>query len=469
MDCLEDLGVVAADLRVSEVHGTGSVAVIGGGWAGCAAAADLAAAGRRVVLLEAGHELGGRGRRVELELDGAAHVLDNGQHLMLGAFNETSALLAQLGVPLDSVIARRPFEIVHARGLRLRAGRWPAPWHLAAALLTARGLSVADRIALASFLPRARKQAWQVSPDREATDWLSTMRQTPELIASLWRPLCVAALNTPIERASAQILANVLRESLGADAAASEMWLPRTDLSSLMPEAAERLITRHGGEVRRAARVDLARYAPESARWSLAVRTRGEHTSVEVESLVYAAAPLMLPRVFGLHAEALRPAIRLIERFRYEPIVTVYLKYGPETRLPRPMMALDDDAPDRRYGQWVFDRGALDPRNAGVLAVVVSAGGPHEDEPLDRLGEAIGWQLGEALGLPAPRAVRAIVERRATLAATPGLQRPVQATSLPKLVLAGDWTESEFPSTLETAVRSGRAAARCLLAASQPV
>ncbi|MGH6624241.1 MAG: hydroxysqualene dehydroxylase HpnE, partial [Burkholderiaceae bacterium] len=418
---------------MSKIYGPGSVAVIGGGWAGCAAAADLAATGRRVLLLEAGRELGGRGRRVELELDGAAHVLDNGQHLMLGAFSETAALLAQLGVPLDSVIARQPFEIFHAHGLRLRAGRWPAPWHLAVALLTARSLSLTDRIALASFLPRARRQSWKVDPDREATGWLSSMRQTPELIANLWRPLCVAALNTPIERASAQILANVLRESLGADAPASEMWLPRTDLSSLMPEAAERLIVRNGGEVRLAARVDLARYAPESARWSLAVRTRGEHTAVEVESLVYAAAPLMLPRVFGLHAEALRPALRLIERFRYEPIVTTYLKYSPETRLPRPMVALADDAPDRRYGQWVFDRGALDPRNAGVLAAVISAGGPHEDEPLDRLGEVIGWQLREELGLPAPRAVRTIVERRATLAATPGLQRPSNATSLPKL------------------------------------
>lgn len=463
MDRVENLGLITATRPVSEVHGSGSVAVIGGGWAGCAAAADLAAAGRRVILLEAGHELGGRGRRVELELDGDTHVLDNGQHLMLGAFSETSALLALLGVPLDNVIARRPFEIFHSHGLRLRAGQWPAPWHLATALLTARGLSVADRIALAHFLPRARQKGWQVDPDREATDWLSSMRQTPELIASLWRPLCVAALNTPIERASAQIFANVLRESLGADTAASEMWLPRTDLSSLMPEAAGRLITRSGGEVRLAARVDLARYAPESARWSLAVRTRGEHTAIEVESLVYAAAPLMLSRVFGLHAEALRPALRLIDRFRYEPIVTTYLKYDPEARLPRPMMALSDDAPDRRYGQWVFDRGALDTRNAGVLAAVISAGGPHEDESLDRLGEVIGWQLREEFGLPAPRAVRTIVERRATLAATPGLQRPPNATSLPKLVLAGDWTESAFPSTLETAVRSGRAAARTLL------
>lgn len=448
---------------MSESLGAGSVAVIGGGWAGCAAAADLVAAGRRVVLLEAGQELGGRGRRVELELAGDTHVVDNGQHLLLGAFSETAALLAQLNVALDSVIARRPFEIVHAHGSRLRAGRGPAPWHLVSALLTARGLSLADRVALAGFLPRARKIDWQVNPDRGASDWLSTMRQTPALIANLWRPLCVAALNTPIERASAQIFASVLRESLGASSAASELWLPRTNLSALMPEAVERLILRSGGRVHRGARVDLARCLPDSAGWSLAVRTRGEHSALQVESVVYAAAPLMLPRVFGLHAEALRPAIRLIERFGYEPIATTYLKYERGVRLPHPMLALVDDAPERRYGQWVFDRGALDARNAGVLAVVISAGGPHEDESIDRLGDAIGWQLREALGLPAPHAVRTIVERRATLAACPGLQRPPQTTSLPNLALAGDWTDSKFPSTLETAVRSGRAAARVLV------
>lgn len=452
---------------MSESLGDGSVAVVGGGWAGCAAAADLIAAGRRVVLLEAGKELGGRGRRVEFELAGDTHILDNGQHLMLGAFTETAALLAQLEVPLDSVVARRPFEIVHARGMRLRAGRGPAPWHLARALLLARGLSLADRVALAQFLPRARKQDWQVEPDRDALGWLSSMRQTATLIATLWRPLCVAALNTPIERASARIFANVLRASLGASTAASELWLPRTNLSALMPEAVERLILRTGGRVHRGARVDLARCLPDSAGWSLAVRTRGEHNALQVESVVYAAAPLMLPRIFGLHAEALRPAIRLIERFSYEPIATAYLKYDSGVRLPHPMLALVDDAPERRYGQWVFDRGALDARNAGVLAVVVSAGGPHEDESLDRLSEAIGWQLREALGLPAPRAVRTIVERRATLAATPGLERPPLTTSLPNLVLAGDWTDSTFPSTLETAVRSGRSAAQALLERSR--
>jgi predicted NAD/FAD-dependent oxidoreductase len=171
----------------------------------------------------------------------------------------------------------------------------------------------------------------------------------------------------------------------------------------------------------------------------------------------------MLARVLGLHLEVLRPQVRLIERFRYEPITTVYLKYPPSVRLAQPMLALVDDAQARRYGQWLFDRGALDSANAGILAAVVSAGGPHEEEPLDQLCDAVAKQLAAALSLPQPIAARAIVERRATLAATPDLKRPTNSTPLRGLFLAGDWTESDYPSTLETAVRSGQAAARALL------
>lgn len=438
-----------------------TVAVVGGGWAGCAAAAALARAGRRVIVLEAGHELGGRARRVELALGTATHQLDNGQHLLLGAFRATAALMSDVGLKLDDVLLRQAFAIVYPDGMRLRAGAAPAPWHLATALIGARGFTLRERLCLASLLPRARRAGWHADPELTAAAWLQSMGQTPRLIDRIWRPLTLAALNTPLDRASARILACVLRDSLGASRAAAEMWLPRTDLSALLPVAVERLVQEHGGEVRRGARVDLLRCAEQG--WSVAVRGSGEHVALEVDQVVYAAPPLMLTRVLGLHVEALRPLLRLIERFSYEPITTVYLKYPATVRLAQPMMALVDDPAARRYGQWLFDRGALNPAHAGILATVISASGPHDDEPLDQLGDAVAQQLSEALALPPPQATRAIVERRATLAATPQLKRPHNTTPLRGLVLAGDWTESNYPSTLETAVRSGQAAAHALL------
>jgi hypothetical protein len=141
----------------------------------------------------------------------------------------------------------------------------------------------------------------------------------------------------------------------------------------------------------------------------------------------------------------------------------VYLKYDAAVSVPGGFAALLDDPARKAYGQWVFDRGAFDPANRGVLAVVVSASGAHDDEPLASLCDAVARQLTRDLGLPAPRAARAIVEKRATLAARPGLLRPHNVTPVARFMLAGDWTHSDYPSTLESAVRSGVAAARHLL------
>ena len=181
------------------------------------------------------------------------------------------------------------------------------------------------------------------------------------------------------------------------------------------------------------------------------------------DAVVYAAPPSQLGRVASAFAPALPEALDAIDDFAYQPICTVYLKYDVDLPLPRGFTALLDDAGQRDYGQWAFDRGALDPANRGVVAVVVSASGAQDDEPLSALCEAVARQLTRELGLPRPRAARAIVEKRATLAARPGLRRPPNATRIPGFVLAGDWTASDYPSTLESAVRSGLAAARLLL------
>ena len=448
---MEDLGLgVTTALRV---------AIVGAGWAGCAAATECARAGHRVHLLEASGELGGRARRLVLDLDGQRHTLDNGQHLLVGAYSATGRLLGEMGVALDVAFDRRPFQMVYPDGLRLRAARLPAPWHLAVALLTARGLSWTDRTALAGFLPRLRGQDWNVTPDRPADAWLKQMGQSPRLVERLWRPLTLAALNTPLSAASAQVLATVLRDSLGADAGASDMWLPRSDLSAALPDAVERHVIAQGGTVRRNHRVDLARCSERG--WSLAIRNGGDHSSLDFDAVVYAAPPSQLQRVFGLHADALRGQLRMIERFRYEPITTVYLKYGPdEARLPPLFHALVEDSERRHHGQWVFNRGMLDSANRGVLALVISTGGIHEEPTLDALCDAAARQMSDIYGLPSPRAARAIIERRATLACVPDLERPAQATGLRRLALAGDWTKSNYPCTLETAVRSGVAAAQ---------
>lgn len=432
-----------------------TAAVVGAGWAGCAAAAELAAAGLNVTLFEAAAELGGRGRRVALELDGVTHTLDNGQHLMIGAYSAIAAVLGNVGASIDRLVERRPFELSYPDGLGITASRLPAPWHLVSALLRARGLAWSDRWAMTRLLRTLKSDRWQVRPDRDVHGWLEAQGQSDTLIARLWRPLCIAALNTPLSKASAQVFASVLRDSLGADSTASMLWLPRCDLSALLPEAVERFVSTHGGTVRRGTRVD-------------AIGPAGQGFCLDpglgrFDAVVYAAPPAHLGRVASAFAPALSAALDAVQAFAYQPICTVYLKYDIDPPLPRGFTALLDDPGQRDYGQWAFDRGALDPANRGVVAVVVSASGAHDDEPLSALCEAVARQLTRELGFPRPRAARAIVEKRATLATRPGLRRPPNATRIPGFVLAGDWTASDYPSTLESAVRSGLAAARLLL------
>ncbi|MBC7685718.1 MAG: NAD(P)-binding protein, partial [Bdellovibrionales bacterium] len=209
-----------------------SAAVIGGGWAGCSAGVELARAGYKVTLLEASRTLGGRARLVESHGMG----LDNGQHILLGAYAETLRMLALVGVDPDAALLNLPLQMRYppaGNGMDFVAPRLPAPLHLALALWRAKGLGRDDKMALARFSTTARWMDWRLHTDCTVSELLERFDQTARLIQLMWRPLCLAALNTPPERAPAQVFLNVLRDSLGAKRAASDMLLPRTDLSAL--------------------------------------------------------------------------------------------------------------------------------------------------------------------------------------------------------------------------------------------
>jgi len=431
-----------------------SVAIVGAGWAGCAAAVDLARRGTSVTLFEAARVAGGRARRVDL--DGLS--LDNGQHILLGAYHESLRLMRQVGLQPDSLLLRLPLQMRYGGGddgMDLIAARLPAPLHLILGVLRARGLSFEDKLALARFATAARWMGWQLDIDCSVIELLARFEQTERVYQLMWRPLCIAALNTAPEKASAKVFLTVLRDSLGARRSASDMLLPRVDLSALFPDAAIVWLQKHGQSVHLGSRVRQLQQVGDV--WHVVT----DHNTQAFDAIIVATsaphAQTLLSPLDATFAGTLA--------FDHAPITTCYLQYADSVRLSAPMLALRDNPENNAWGQYVFDRGQLNNAQAGLLAVVISDSGAAASIDQDVLEGHVVAQLSNALQMPelmAPRWCKTITEKRATFVCAPDLKRPSNATPHPGLWLAGDYTESEYPATIESAVRSGlRAAAAC--------
>lgn len=433
------------------------VAVVGGGYAGMAAAVALADAGVAVSVYEAAPELGGRARRVRHR----DAVLDNGLHIGIGAYTTLLAIAGRVRAAAGESgdgWQRRPLEWCMHRGMQLRAPRLPAPLHLAAALATARGLSPGARWDAIRLIAALRRDRYRIATETTVDALLRAHGQRPPIVDALWAPLCVAALNTPVQRASAQVFANVLRDSLGASGPASDLLLPAVDLSALFPDPAARHVESMGGTVHRSHRVGRISAAAGGRGWQLQFAQGRAEPAGPFAAIVLAVAPRALADLTE-EWPALRPVHDQVGAYAYEPITSVYLQYPATVRLPRPMTGFTEGP-----GQWVFDRGTLTGQ-AGLLGMVISASTAQRMPGADPLADAVHRQLCDLVpGLPGPAWSKVITEKQATFACTPGLDRPGPLTAAPGVVLAGDHVASDYPATLEGAVRSGLQAAEAVLA-----
>ena len=419
------------DRRVAAPDTPLRVAVVGAGYAGMAAAVTLAQRGTPVTVFEAGPVPGGRARRVTTQ----GHTLDNGQHILVGAYATLFSLMRAVGVPADAVL-RIPLELRYADGFHFRAPNFPAPFGLLAGLLAARGLPWRERLDAVRFMHAMRKRAFKLGQDCAVSELLERHAQNGRIGHYLWRPLCVSALNTPPERASASVFLTVLRDTLGSDAQASDLILPCVDLSKLFPEPATEWLRAQGADVR----------CETPVRDLRALRA-------QFERVILAVGPHQM--------KAIAPELAI--EFEYQPIYTCYLQYDGRTRLPFPMLGLAQG-----LVQWVFDRGRL-MGEKGLLAAVISAQGDHQQMTQEELAAACHREIAAAIpGIAAPQWTRVIAEKRATIAARENLTRPAIQTTLPGVFLAGDYMDPEYPPTLEAAVRSGVRAADRVLAGLIP-
>ncbi|QPF74945.1 NAD(P)-binding protein [Roseateles sp. DAIF2] len=410
------------------------LAVIGGGWAGLAAAVHATEAGHRVALFEMAPQLGGRARSV----DGVGPRLDNGQHILIGAYAESLALMRKVGVDPARALLRLPLRLRYPahEGLRLPPGP-PLP-AFARAVLGYRAWPWSARLALL----RA-SLGWALAgfrcDERLSVDALCGALPAP-VRRELIDPLCVAALNTPAAEASAQVFLRVLRDALFSGPGSADLLLPRQPLSELLAEPAETWLRARGALLRPGRRVEAI---------DAQVRVDGEDfDAVILACSATEAARLAAPLAPDWAAQA--------RALRFEPIVTVYLE-SPGSALPAPMLALHESA--EAPAQFVFDLGQLG-HAPGRFAFVISGAAPWIERGLEAAGAAVLAQAQQALHWRSPPTLlRTLAEKRATFACTPGLRRP-GAVIAPGLWAAGDYVDGPYPATLEGAVRAGQIAAR---------
>ena len=415
------------------------VAVIGAGWAGCATAVEATRLGHQVTVFEASRIPGGRARRVMATVSGQPALLDNGQHILIGAYSETLRLMADVGVDAEASLLRLPLTLQFPDGSGLALPRWPAPLDAFAGILTARGWSWADKWSLLKVSLGWQLAGFECRPDQSVSDLCQ--RLTAGAMASLIEPLCVSALNTPAERASGQVFLRVLRDALFAQSGGSNLLLPRIDLSALLPDAALAWLAANASAPRLGVRVQVI--APVAAGW---------HVDGEAfDAVVLACPPMEAARLVQGSGIAAGAWIAQARGLEHEALTTVYV-HAPVARLRQPMLALPSNAAEP--AQFVFDRGQLG-GPAGLLAFVVSASSAGGAT----LTRQVLAQAARQLGQTALEPVQTIVEKRATFACTPGLQRPA-ARIAPGLLACGDYVAGPYPATLEGAVRSGLAAAR---------
>ena len=437
------------------------VAVIGAGWAGMAAAIAHRQAGRQVTVFEAARTVGGRARAVPGVLpDGTAATLDNGQHILIGAYTESLRLMRLVGIDPATALLRLPLTLQFPDGQGLQLPDLPPPLDALLGIVRAKGWGWQDKVALLRTATAWQLRGFRCAPRTSVADLCAPL--TPRLMAEFIDPLCVSALNTPAREASGQVFLRVLQDSLFSGRGGSNLLLPRTDLGALFPEAAARWLLQQGSQVVTGQRIQRLVPLP-SGRWQFAGTggaAQGSEATDAFDHITLAcpsweAARLVdgLATTAGLAAAARWSATA--NALRFEAITTVYT-HASGARLPLPMLALRNTA--EHPAQFVFDRGQLDGQQ-GLLAFVVSA----SDGDRALIEQQVLQQAAAQLGLPGLRPVQTVVEKRATFACTPSLQRPAMQV-LPGLTACGDYVDGPYPATLEGAVLSGTAVAACAAA-----
>ena len=424
------------------------IAIVGAGWAGLAAAITAVQKGHHVTLLEASQFWGGRARSIQTNSEGYP-PLDNGQHILIGAYQQTLSMMQTVGIHLEKAFWRRPLQLRYADGSGLSLPDKSFPINLLQGICMNPCWSAVDKWRLIKTSWQWQRMNFECAEILTVADLCQTL--TPTVWQDLMEPLCVSALNTPAHEASGRVFLRIVKEALFGPAGSSDLLLPRLDLGKLFPSSAIEWLEKNGASCQSGHRiesiVDLGNKTNPGPRWQLA---NNQFDHLVIATPAWDAAHLLETFNAGWAATA--------NQLRHEAIATVYVQGPVDFKLPRPMLALR--TAQGSPAQFAFDRGQIysEAQTPGLLAFVVSANKQSKEDVtrqvMKQLSDLLQQLAPATLRIEAFKVIQTVVEKRATFACTPYLKRP-NATPCHGITVCGDYVDGPYPATLEGAVISG--------------
>ena len=463
---MEDAGEGALnDLRLPSET---SVTVVGGGVAGMSAACALAEAGFRVQLVERRGYLGGRAS--SYLHPGVNEVIDNCQHVLFGCCTNLQGFYRRIGVA-QRIHWTSEMTMIEPGGRRSRLGpfklgpfRLPAPLHGMPSFLKAKAFTLADKLALGRAMRAMMKPEALIDSRESLGDWLRRHRQTDGAINRFWRLVIASALNAEIDTIAVPYAAKVIRELFLNSTQAGAMGMSSVPLSELYA-GAEQFLRQRGGEVVFNSGVESAEWDEETSLWTLRTRAGALVADYLVLALPFEAMAKLLPQMPP--AEGADTLAGQIDRQEHGPICSVHLWFDREITELEHAVLLD------REIHWMYNKSRLQPgRNVkgSYLELVVSASQKFaafsREEAIDLAVSELKEFFPAVAGARLEKAAL-VKEVRATFTVPPGIDaaRPGSVSPWPNCVLAGDWIATGWPSTMESAARSGHLAAEAVCTA----
>ena len=415
--------------------------VIGAGWSGLACAVQLAKNQHHITLIEAAPQPGGRARGIQLEHE----YIDNGQHILIGAYTSTIKLLDFLGIKEEKVFLKKRLELLLQASylVKMKLPRLPAPWHFVVGLFLSTGLTISEKISIFVFCIKLVKRQFKFFPDCTLQKAFFLLNHPAELFRRFWEPIALATMSTPIDTASANVFFKVLQDSFNYSSYHSDYLFPKVSLNTLFIDPAIRYLQSKSCCMMFGSRIKKIIFKKNRC---IGVEYKNDIKYADQVVLAippWAASHLLIhPLLWSLSKQ--------LEQFTYEIITTVYLVFEIPPNLPSAMLCLLNGP-----GQWIFDRTFA--KQEKIISVVIT-GDLYKIESKANLAKLVYAQLRQNFSkLPKLQLFKVIREKKAAFSCTPWQQilRPHNTTPISNLFLVGDYTNTGYPATLEGAIRSG--------------